>query len=110
MRTCEKAAGGTHDGSHGIQHLTHVLLHRGQFQGLNGSRGLDAVKSSCEPGVKPQHPLLAQVAAAAEEHPELEAALRAKAWQYVADAAANSALTRLHSSTAGVLQQARSPS
>ena len=47
----------------------------------------------------------AQVAAAAEEHPELEAVLRAKGWQYLADAAANSALTRLHSSTAGVLQQ-----
>ena len=42
-----------------------------------------------------------------DEHPELEAVLRAKGWQYLADAAANSALTRLHSSTAGVLQQVR---
>ena len=54
-----------------------------------------------------QRSLLSQVAAAVEEHPELEAALRAKLWQYLADAAANSALTRLHSSTASVLQQAR---
>ena len=48
-----------------------------------------------------------QVARAVEEHPELEAALRAKNWQYIAEVAANSALTRLHSSTASVLQQVR---
>ena len=51
------------------------------------------------------HLVRVQVAAAVAEHPELEAALRAKNWQYIAEVAANSALTRLHSSTASVMQQ-----